>query len=498
MPVPVMPQIENIVFLMLENRSFDNVLGWLYVDGPPEHVVPNGSGPFDGLRPNAFANPAYTWTGSVQNYQVVPIPGQVDPSERVPAYNPYEEFKTGAWNGVMNQIFGDQNRITGLPLPPSQAHMLGFLQDYYASYMLGWKGLDILWTYTPDRLPVINGLARQFAVSDRWFCSVPTQTNPNRAYSLCGTSLGREANANLGAVEQYDVKTVFNLLAAAGKSWGIYYTDRWISGLSYTEYTFPKISDVRAGGEVGGVDQFMKRAAAGNLPDFTYLEPAWGYGKGALYKQGTDYHPPTHVSPGEEFLSQIYRAIRRSPQWPNILLIVTFDEHGGTYDHVAPPWGAINPDGMKGESGFNFDLFGVRVPTILVSPFVNAGTVFRAEGNPFPYDHTSFIKTLLLWAGVDPASANMGNRMPAAPTFERIFENSAVNLGTWNPEGSPGAALDEPQVNPNQPLNAMLEGVGAAVTHAILHDNDSLAGIHAAIDTYRRDPEQFEAKLTNG
>ena len=106
-----------------------------------------------------------------------------------------------AWNGVLNQLFGDQDVIQGLPVPElGTPRARGYLQDYYSYFMVDWQGLDILWTYTPDQLPVINSLARAFAVSDRWFCSVPSQTNPNRAFSLCGTSLGRESNQSICAV----------------------------------------------------------------------------------------------------------------------------------------------------------------------------------------------------------------------------------------------------------------------------------------------------------
>jgi len=508
MSEPVLPQVKNIVFLMLENRSLDNVLGWLYswppnYLPPPAHVYPAGSpADYDGLAAGRFSNPAYTWTGRVNDYPVVTVPTDLGADQdRVPAYDPYEEMKiSGSWKGVLNQLFGSQDLIPGLPAPGGgPAQMRGFLQDYYSSYMLTWQGLDILWTYPPDQLPVINSLARKFAVSDRWFCSVPTQTNPNRAFSLCGTSLGRESNESIFATEQFDVPTVINYLAKAGKTWGLYFTDKWVGEKSYTEYTFPQISN--AGGEFGSIDDFLTRARGGTLPSFTYLEPAWGYGKGALYKQGTDYHPPTHVLPGDKFLNDIYQALKNSQQWGQTLFIVTFDEHGGTYDHVSPPWGAISPDQNVGKDGFRFDLFGVRVPTLLISPFVKASTVFRAPSESrYPFDHTSFIKTLLLWAGVDLGTVNLGQRMPAAPTFEDVLEPDHVNddnveamaalPGTLSPdereEGQPGGA--------GQPLNLLFEGIGSAATKAIIETGD-LATVQAEIDRYRRDPEKFEAAL---
>ncbi|MDH5411618.1 MAG: hypothetical protein OEY16_09540, partial [Alphaproteobacteria bacterium] len=363
---------------------------------------------------------------------------------------------------------------------------------------------DILWTYTPDQLPSINNLARQYAVSDRWFCSVPSQTNPNRAFSLCGTSLGRESNLNLTAVEQFKIPTVFNALASAGKTWGIYFTDIWKEGLSYTEYTFPYISKAKANGEAVDLQQFYDHASAGTLPDFTYLEPKWGYGKGGLYVQGTDFHPPSDVHPGDRFLNSIYSALRKSPQWEQTLFIVTFDEHGGTYDHVAPQWGAINPDGKKGKDGFNFNLFGVRVPTILISPFVNPSTVFRApESSPYPFDHTSFIKTILLWAGVDLGSVNFGKRMPAAPTFEGVISDGIVNDGVklaaeTSTARTRRAATEEGDALHPQPLNELFEDVEFVVTRAIIGGNDSVAGVREDIDAYKKDPDKFLLGLSKG
>ncbi len=505
----VMPQIKNIVFLMLENRSLDNVLGWLYQGGSdrPKHVYPaSSSKDYDGLGSGKYTNSSYTWTGAIKSYPVTPVPDNLGADhDRVPGYDPYEELKTDGWNGVMNQVFGNQDLIKRLPTSNDSARMLGFLQDYYAAYMVGWQGLDILWSFTPAQLPTINALARQYAVSDRWFCSVPSQTNPNRAFSLCGTSLGRESNANAFADEQFDATTIFNALAAAGKSWGLYFTDVWKQGQSYTQYTFPWISRAVGNSDIGTLDSFYARAKAGTLPNFTYLEPTWGYGKGAFFKQGTDMHPPTHVLPGDQFLGDVYRAVRGGSQWNETLLIVTFDEHGGTYDHVGPPWGAINPDGRRGASGFDFDLFGVRVPTLLISPFVAPGTVFRApDGSAAPFDHTSFVKTLLLWAGVDPGAVNMGKRMPQAPTFDGVLSTRPVNDATVAVAApaapQPRTALvpggePVPPAGAGQPLNDLFLGVSASVTRAILATTASLAEIQAEIAEYHRDPAQYEATL---
>jgi phospholipase C len=114
-----------------------------------------------------------------------------------------------------------------------------------------------------------------------------------------------------------------------------------------------------------------------------------------------------------------------SPQWDNMLFVITFDEHGGTWDHVSPT-ATISPDDHEGTSGFKFDRLGVRVPTILISPYAPKGMVFRApDGSTYDFDHTSFPATFSKWAGIDPKSANLGARVASAPTFEGVLSATA-------------------------------------------------------------------------
>jgi phospholipase C len=380
--------------------------------------------------------------------------------------------------------------------------MKGFLQDYLSFTDGKWEGHDILWTYLSRQAKVINMMARIHAVSDRWFCSVPSETNPNRAYSICGTSLGRESNLHWSAKEQFQTKTIFNWLAEAKppKSWGLYFTDLWVGTKSYTEYTFPQISQA-SGGEIATLQTFYDKAKTGKLPAFTYLEPTWT----SLSADGTDYHPNSHIFPGENFLAQVYLAVTSGPQYKRneTLFIVTFDEHGGTYDHVAPPWGSINPDGKNGvENGFKFDLFGARVPTIFVSPFVPSGTVFRApEGSTYPFDHTSFIATILKWAGVTPTAAAQGKRVFSAPTFEGLFSLQAVNTETVTAgplEPLPKPVATRGRVHPagsEKEFGALLKGIPVVPARVILRRNKTLDAVQTEVARYRQDPEKFEALL---
>ena len=169
-----------------------------------------------------------------------------------------------------------------------------------------------------------------------------------------------------------------------------------------------------------------RRSSEGTLPDFCYLEPFWGGGYGDpsgsdfIGLQGNDYHPPQWVGQSEWDLNELYNALRKSQYWQNMLFIITFDEHGGTYDHV-PPTKTVRPDNIKSDPPFAFDRLGPRVPTILVSPFVRPGTVFRSPDPVFDFDHTSFITTILGWAGIMREDADLGRRVAVAPTFDGVI-----------------------------------------------------------------------------
>ena len=427
----MMDQIDHVVVLMLENRSLDNVLGWLYADGPPERVVgADSTAVYRGLQGGEHSN---EYGG-----RVIPVargttgatghPGVPAQPLRVPGFDPGEDY-----HHVNQQLFGSPTAPTTTSPPVgTPAGMAGFAYDYDASYET-WPQLDqVMETYTPAQLPVLNGLARAYGVSDAWHASVPSQTNPNRAFSLCGTSLGRVDNT-LDAVEQFDTATIWNALPDS-TSWGIYYHDLWSAGQCYTQYTFPRCTEALATGEIEPIATFFDEARAGTLPRFTYLEPRWGYGLGKLDGsgfycgelfgrvygvQGNDYHPPTWAGPGEAFVNDVYEAlVANTPAWERTLLVITFDEHGGTYDHVDPGWGALPPDGHRGPDGFGFDRYGVRVPTLLVSPWVPAGTVFRSPDPAIPFDHTSLVASLLRWCGVEPNGAGLGARVAKAPSFD--------------------------------------------------------------------------------
>lgn len=433
-------QIKHVVVVMLENRSFDNLLGWLYDTDETsglKHIPPLTPGelPFHGLAGLNLGELA----NSVGDLTVPPSRGV--PVLFSPQYDPHEPYLH-----VNVQLFGKQdNPASGTP-----ATMKGFLSDYATKWSpRDWDKdkdqiAEVMDCFMPAEVPVINGLAQFYGVSDLWYSSVPTQTNCNRAFANCGTSEGRTDNqGTFGEGKPFPSATIWNAMEAAGNAnWRVYYFDKYppIRGdTCYTQYMFPEVGDKKHAAHFRAFGQFTKDIAGNDLPAYTFIEPQWTYRVGSMGQQGNDYHPPGGTTPGEMFLKTIYQALTGNEElWRQTLLVVTFDEHGGTYDHYPPPWGAKPPwEGGKPpqdpEHGFKFDRFGVRVPTLFVSPWVEQGTVLRAETGQTPFDHTSVIATVLDWQDIPRSDwttmggANyLGARTKNAPTFEGVLNADAL------------------------------------------------------------------------
>ena len=359
------------------------------------------------------------------------------------------------------QLFGSAtppktDPAKGAPVPG----MKGFLKDYGTQCSGDADAKrQIMRMYGPGDLPVLSGLARGYAVSDAWFASVPTQTNANRAFSICGTSLGLVDNGYLSrdwfdgklANDRFDTDTVWNVLERNGCSdwavfWEVSYPPKPRSWYPYTRNLFPRLESIRnIDAHFRKMDEFFSLAKSGTLPKYSYIEPSWGgYAFGAS-AMGNEYHPPSDVTPGEHRLEQIYRSLKAGRSWDKTLLVITFDEHGGNYDHV-PPGPAVAPSGKPdaGQYGFLFDRYGVRVPAILVSPCIEQGTVFRSGGD-VPFDHTSVIATVLKWLlpQVPPDKWGLGERVRNAPTFENVLtiDQARTDDVLSPPTPLPGAPL---------------------------------------------------------
>ena len=389
--------------------------------------------------------------------------------------------------------------------------MKGYVRDYtnllrkhgYKEDEVKRYAQQVMQSHTPEQLPVLNGLAKHYAVCDMWFSSIPSQTNTNRAFAFCGTSMGLTDNGFLEedkrapviekivgyklGDDRFKAKTIFNALADDGKTtWKVFRESGMLqsnidkmaeillrvinvfmaknplllpAGITadillaylielsssklesdYIHRLFPEILKIKdADSHFGKLDDFHTAARAGQLPNFTFIEPEWtigerGTGEGklmqkALFHQGDDYHPPGNTDAGENLVKQVYMSlIANKAAWEKTLLIITFDEPVGSFDHIPPPaaippWGEGEEPSFKREHDFKFNRYGGRVPAILVSPWVEKGTVFRSTTN-VPFDHTSLIATILKWRGLENRIADFGERTKHAPTFENIVSLS--------------------------------------------------------------------------
>lgn len=396
-------KIDHVVVLMLENRSFDNLLGWLYPQEKhhPNIIIPKptqGCKPyaFNGLDGADFSNPV----DLTNPENTVPVKKGVK-NFVVPTPDPNEDFK------YMNRQQFGLNIDTGTTgwLPPQGKTPTPSMQGFLADYVSVCKGKvktakQIMQTYTPQDLTVLSNLAWHYAVSDNYHASCPTQTWPNRAFMHAGTSLGHVNNM---PYLPYDCTTIFNVLEEANVSWNVYKSS-WILP-SLTRIQMTKLWHQSLDIHFHHISTFIEDCENGTLPAYSFLEPRFVVeGKSIASSQ----HPPTNVCFGDHFLAQIWKAIAESPVFERILFIVNFDEHGGCPDHVPPNWTAVSPDkkSSPGHEGFCFDRYGVRVPCIVASAYTEAGTIFRASEDPWshksiPYDHTSILAMILDWRNID-------------------------------------------------------------------------------------------------
>ncbi|RKP46446.1 alkaline phosphatase family protein [Trinickia fusca] len=385
-------QIKHIVQLMLENRSFDQMLGFLY-DG--NRKTPSGA-PFEGLTGDE-SNP----DDSGRNVAMSKITAGMANAYFKPGADPGEGF----YNTNM-QLFSTMHPAAGTK-PSNRGFVLNFksaidydIAHHYSDSLPGTQSADIMQMYTPDMLPVMSALARGYAVCDQWFASVPTQTVPNRAFAAAATSQGRLDNH----VKSFTCPSIYGRLADNGIDWAIFGYNR--APLTRTDFPDTLHADES---HFGLFPDFQRRAASGELPAYTFLEPDFS-------ANGNSQHPNYDVAKGEQLIYQVYRTLRSSPAWNDTLLIITYDEHGGNYDHVAPPATATPPDNSIGEfDNFDFARFGVRVPSLLISPRIEAGTVYRAQSGTI--DHTSVLKTIEDRWNVPPLT----KRDAAAPSLADVL-----------------------------------------------------------------------------
>jgi phospholipase C len=363
--------LDHVVVIIFENRSLDNLLGRLYQPGEVAS--------FDGVSGRDLSNPVPEWAAGAAGQKVVPYGVAADMNS--PSPDPGEEYRH-----VNTQLFGliDPPGNRGIlaekmtapynaPAGPwRQPAMGGFVADYISAFTAEMgrppapgEYAQIMTGYTPEQVPVLSALARGFATFDHWFCEVPSQTFANRSFFHAGTSSGYVVNMSpAGSFPVHNTaETILERLESNGLTWRVYCDPP--SRISLTGIIHaPRLLD-RFATHFFTTDQFLQDAAGGDLPSYSFIEPNLLYGHNDMHPAldalfpGTALDPPSALLGGEALLAKIYTAVRsasspRGSNACNTLLMVTFDEHGGTYDHVPPPPGsaarpgrASRPDGLR-------------------------------------------------------------------------------------------------------------------------------------------------------
>ncbi|TDR20509.1 alkaline phosphatase family protein [Marinicella litoralis] len=502
---------DHVVVLMLENRSFDNLLGYLYTDEEvPAGKKFAGLNQFDGALPVPSWVKDFTQHPSIKpfkatNYhQPFPDPGEVYQHVNSQIYNYInpDNCRVSAANMV-----APYNMPSSVPNPPP---MDGFIKDYVNTLnALNSKkgkhyndpGYDmysaIMQCFKPCQVNVLSTLAKEFAVFDHWFCSVPSQTWCNRSFWHAGTSAGKVVNPLDSGGAWRDVKamaswaknvwkqkTLFDRMKANKISHAVYIEDSF--SLTELVNNFKHKNVIRAGDKLTAFKNDLK---TGQLPQYAFIEPKF-------LGQHNDQHPssvdvglidddgPTRegsVLLGEKLIWDVYTSLMSSQYKDNTLLIITYDEHGGCFDHIAPPQLPTALSQAPGQKGFRFDRLGIRVPMVMVSAYLPENTIIND-----PYEHCSFIKTMCEKWDLE----GLTDRDKQAPSFGSVFSDTKrTNFPVIDepciPQTSDKDYADDPlndlqksilvgahyisQMNQKSPFNPNLlddiETVGQAIEH---------------------------------
>ena len=356
LPAPARSGLDHVIVVMMENRSFDHLLGWL----------PGADGKQAGL--------SYTDSAGI-SHQTHPLAPDFQGCAFHDPDHSYDGSRV-AWNNGANDGW--------LRAGANDIYSIGY--------------------YRQQDLPFLGRVAPAFTACDRFFASILAPTFPNRFYSLSAVT-DRISNIE----SRVDLPTIFDRFAAK-RIPAAYYYGNFDFLLLYQRYN--AISR--------RLPQLFKQLKTGKLPAFSYVDPSYTFNDAgpASGSQGNDDHPHADIRAGEYFMSRIYNAVVRSPAWPRTLLVFTFDEWGGFFDHVPPP---TAPD-VKPE----FEQRGFRIPAILVSPFARRGHV--AHGT---YDHTSILRLAEWRWGLEPLSvrdAAAANLAGALDFSHRVLKAPIISV----------------------------------------------------------------------
>lgn len=435
--------IDHVVVLCLENRSFDHMLGFL------PHPDPTYQGLLDG---SPHRNPGADGA---------PVAATPD-AKRVIPYGPdhshdavLQQLSRTPSGAATNQGFVQSYALKASGRSPSHrtgliADLIGLVSHPRSNQAGIRRGPLVMRCQRPEQVPVLSTLAREFAVCDAWFSSVPGETWPNRNYLHAATSDG-EVDIQIRA---YLNPTIFELLEDNGADWRIYHDD------TPQAWAFPRLWDSpERHARWFPMDTFYRHVSAGDLPAYTFIEPNHRPplhtldelgAAGSAASRSDSQHPennlvsdaaydtyaddlPTDFARGERLIARIYESLRANPDlFARTALLITHDEHGGWYDHVPPDARVPSPGRLRADlvtrlfralwrtnaSAFDFTTLGVRVPAVVVSPLIEAGTVDHTV-----YEHASVPATVRRMYA--PGAAPLTARDAAAHTFDHLWTRSA-------------------------------------------------------------------------
>ncbi|HEY5837514.1 MAG TPA: alkaline phosphatase family protein [Pyrinomonadaceae bacterium] len=397
---PFTRQIRNVFVLMLENRSFDHMFGWTDIEG--FNADGSGATKIDGAKPQPEGGNDPTFF-NLYNNQIIacaPAPAAAMNLSADPGHE---------WEDMMEALCG-----AGAVLGQGGSYPAITRSGFVTSYARALDKADV--PQNPQHLAeIMSGVARepglilhriaeQYAICDRWFCSLPGPTWPNRFFAVVGSSGGLEISPTKGQMfaSEYlrgftmDHGSIFTALRAANLDYRIY--------KDHDNSFAPNPVDFRGmgGGTIAAGLTGVHRAEVHKFRDFaedlqgrypyqfTFIEPHYGDAFDDTYFGGSSQHPMDYLEGGERLIAATYKAIRNSSHWEHSLLIITYDENGGLYDHVTPPpTVAPNDTSRYSKRSFDFKQLGPRVPAVIVSPFIPPFTIDKHI-----YDHTSIISTV--------------------------------------------------------------------------------------------------------
>lgn len=434
--------IEHIVVLMLENRAFDHMLGYL-----PK---------VNGLKGDEYnlADPTdpYSARYMVDDCAPYAISHGEGPGHSIEATN--------------LQLSANSDG----PNSQSDETMSGFVESYIGELKYD-KVSDpdaaeirvVMQSYAPESVPTIRALAENFHLCDNWYADVPGPTMPNRLYVHAATSDGYAHN---DWQHIFDIRTIYNSVQDAGHSWAVYYFDsNEVANFSQVDKScFKKFEE-----------SFASDAQNDTLPNYSFIVPRFFH---TDTEHVNSQHAPYDIRYGELLMADVYEALRGSAKvWPKSLFILTYDEHGGFYDHVPPPFGVPNPDGkvspQPGDASwaprFDFTRLGLRVPTLFISPWMGKGVIDSS-----PYQHTSILATVKQHFGLKDF---LTRRDAGAPSFEKLL-SGAKHMRHDTPEKLPRPDVSDAtdaQTLSKQPLDSLQQDYFKGVVHlsSKLPDHDA-------------------------